>query len=58
MKEGDEVIVSTMEHHSNIVPWQLQAEKRGIVLKVILMNDKGELLIDAYEKLFLNVQNW
>ena len=52
MKEGDEVIVSTMEHHSNIVPWQLQAEKRGIVLKVIPMNDKGELLIDAYEKLF------
>ena len=41
-----------MEHHSNIVPWQLQAEKRGIVLKVIPMNDKGELLIDAYEKLF------
>ena len=52
MKEGDEVIVSTMEHHSNIVPWQLQAEKRGIVLKVIPMNDKGELLIDEYEKLF------
>lgn len=52
MKEGDEVIVSTMEHHSNIGPWQLQAEKRGIVLKVIPMNDKGELLIDEYEKLF------
>lgn len=52
MKEGAEVIVSTMEHHSNIVPWQLQAEKRGIVLKVIPMNDKGELLIDEYEKLF------
>lgn len=52
MKEGDEVIVSTMEHHSNIVPWQLQAEKRGIVLKVIPINDKGELLIDEYEKLF------
>ena len=52
MKEGDEVIVSTMEHHSNIVPWQLQAEKRGIVLKVIPMYDKGELLIDEYEKLF------
>ena len=52
MQEGDEVILSVMEHHSNIVPWQLQAEKRGIVLKVIPMNDKGELLIDAYEKLF------
>ena len=52
MKEGDEVIVSTMEHHSNIVPWQLQASKKGIVLKVIPMNEKGELLLDAYEQLF------
>ena len=52
MKEGDEVIVSTMEHHSNIVPWQLQATKKGIVLKVIPMNEKGELLQDAYEQLF------
>lgn len=52
MKEGDEVIVSVMEHHSNIVPWQLQATRRGIVLKVIPMNDRGELLLDEYEKLF------
>lgn len=52
MKEGDEVIVSVMEHHSNIVPWQLQAQRKGIVLKVIPMNDKGELLLDEYEKLF------
>lgn len=52
MKEGDEVIVTTMEHHSNIVPWQLQAAKKGIKLKVIPINDKGELLIDEYEKLF------
>ncbi len=52
MKEGDEVIISTMEHHSNIVPWQLQVARRGIVLKVIPMNDKGELLLDEYEKLF------
>ena len=52
MKEGDEVIVSAMEHHSNIVPWQLQASKKGIVLKVIPMNEKGELLLDAYEQLF------
>lgn len=52
MKEGDEVIISTMEHHSNIVPWQLQASKKGIVLKVIPMNEKGELLLDAYEQLF------
>lgn len=52
MKEGDEVIVSVMEHHSNIVPWQLQAARKGIVLKVIPMNDKGELLLEEYEKLF------
>ncbi|WP_294585675.1 cysteine desulfurase [uncultured Phocaeicola sp.] len=52
MKEGDEVIVSVMEHHSNIVSWQLQAARKGIVLKVIPMNDQGDLLLDAYEKLF------
>ncbi len=52
MKEGDEVIVSTMEHHSNIVPWQLQEERRGIVLKVIPMTDEGELQLEEYEKLF------
>ena len=52
MLAGDEVIVSTMEHHSNIVPWQLQAAKKGIVIKVIPMNDKGELLQDEYKKLF------
>lgn len=52
MKEGDEVIVSVMEHHSNIVSWQIQALLKGIVLKVIPMNDRGELLIDEYEKLF------
>ena len=52
MKEGDEVIVSAMEHHSNIVSWQIQALRKGIVLKVIPMNDRGELLIDEYEKLF------
>ena len=52
MQAGDEVIVSTMEHHSNIVPWQLQAAKKGIVIKVIPMNDKGELLQEEYKKLF------
>ena len=52
MKEGDEVIVSVMEHHSNIVSWQIQALRKGIVMKVIPMNDRGELLIDEYEKLF------
>ena len=51
MKEGDEVLVSAMEHHSNIVPWQLQAGRKGIVLKVIPMTDKGELMIDEFEKL-------
>lgn len=52
MSEGDEVIISTMEHHSNIVPWQLMAAKHGIVIKVIPMNDRGELLLDEYYKLF------
>jgi len=52
MKEGDEVIISTMEHHSNIVPWQLMAARRGIAIKVIPMNDRGELMMDEYEKLF------
>ena len=52
MQEGDEVIVSVMEHHSNIVSWQLQAARKGIKLKVIPMNDQGELLLDEYEKLF------
>lgn len=52
MKAGDEVLLSTMEHHSNIVPWQLLQARKGIVLKVIPMNDRGELLLDAYEKLF------
>lgn len=52
MQEGDEVIVSVMEHHSNIVPWLLQAAKRGIAIKVIPMNDKGELLLDELDQLF------
>ena len=52
MQEGDEVIVSVMEHHSNIVPWQLQAAKKGIAIRVIPMTDGGELMLDEYEKLF------
>lgn len=52
MNEGDEVIVSVMEHHSNIVSWQLQAARKGIRLRVIPMNDRGELLMDGYERLF------
>lgn len=52
MKEGDEVIVSEMEHHSNIVPWQLLAERKGIRLRVIPITDEGELIMDEYERLF------
>lgn len=52
MQPGDEVIVSVMEHHSNIVPWQLQAARRGISIRVIPMNDKGELDLDEYGKMF------
>ena len=48
-RKGDEVIVSAMEHHSNIVPWQLQQEALGLQLKVIPINEKGELVIDAFE---------
>jgi cysteine desulfurase/selenocysteine lyase len=51
LKEGDEVIISTMEHHSNIVPWQMLCEEKGCILKVIPINDQGELLMDEYEKL-------
>lgn len=51
LKEGDEVIISTMEHHSNIVPWQMLCEEKGCILRVIPINDEGELLMDEYEKL-------
>lgn len=52
MKEGDEIIVSVMEHHSNIVPWQLQAARRGVAVRVITMNDEGELDMEAYAGMF------
>lgn len=52
MKEGDEVIVSVMEHHSNIVPWQLAAHRKGIKLRVIPMSDEGVLDLEAYKQLF------
>ena len=52
MQEGDEVIVSAMEHHSNIVPWQLLASRRDIRLRVIPINDRGELLMEDYRQLF------
>ncbi|MCG7856133.1 cysteine desulfurase [Flavihumibacter sediminis] len=51
IKAGDEIIISTMEHHSNIVPWQILCEEKGAVLKVIPINDAGELLLEQYEKL-------
>ena len=52
MHEGDEVIISAMEHHSNIVPWQLQAERNGIKVRVIPMSDEGLLDLQAFEGLF------
>ena len=51
IKAGDEIIISAMEHHSNIVPWQILCEEKGAVLKVIPINDEGELKIDEYKKL-------
>lgn len=51
LKSGDEVLVSAMEHHSNIVPWQMLCEKTGAILRVIPMNDKGELIMEAYDDL-------
>lgn len=52
LSEGDEVVVSVMEHHSNIVPWQLLAAKKGIAIKVIPMTDEGDVIMEEYEKLF------
>jgi cysteine desulfurase/selenocysteine lyase len=49
--EGDEIIISQMEHHSNIIPWQMVAEERGAKIRVIPMNERGELIIDEYENL-------
>jgi cysteine desulfurase / selenocysteine lyase len=51
VKQGDEIIISALEHHSNIVPWQMLCEDRGATLKVIPINDKGELLIEEFKKL-------
>lgn len=51
IKEGDEIIISHLEHHSNIVPWQLLCEEKKAVLKVIPINDKGEIIYEAFEKL-------
>lgn len=54
LQKGDELIVSTMEHHSNIVPWQMLCERTGAILKVIPMNQEGELLMNEYDKLLSN----
>jgi cysteine desulfurase/selenocysteine lyase len=51
LQTGDEIIISAMEHHSNIVPWQILCEEKGAVLRVVPINDAGEFLLDAYEKL-------
>jgi len=51
VKQGDEVIVSEMEHHANIVPWQMMCERKGATLRVIPMTDEGELILDEYRKL-------
>ena len=51
INEGDEIVVSQMEHHSNIIPWQIVAEERGAKIRVIPMNERGELVIDEYENL-------
>ncbi|MEP0987787.1 cysteine desulfurase [Ekhidna sp.] len=51
LNEGDEILISQLEHHSNIVPWQLAAEQTGAVIKVIPINRKGEILVDEYKKL-------
>ncbi len=52
MKEGDEVILTTLEHHSNIVPWQLWAQRRGIKLRVVPIGEDGQIDVDAYERFF------
>jgi cysteine desulfurase/selenocysteine lyase len=52
IKAGDEIILTTLEHHSNIVPWQMLAEETGAVIRVVPINDAGELLIDEYQQLF------
>ncbi|WP_461532609.1 aminotransferase class V-fold PLP-dependent enzyme [Sinomicrobium sp.] len=54
LDQGDEIVVSAMEHHSNIVPWQMLCEKTGAVLRVIPMNENGELLVEEYEKILSN----
>lgn len=54
IKQGDEILISTMEHHSNIVPWQMLCEEKGAILRVVPINDKGEFLMDEFENLLSN----
>ena len=54
IQRDDEIIISTMEHHSNIVPWQLLCQRTGAKLKIIPINDRGEIILEEYEKLFSN----
>ncbi|WP_440862252.1 aminotransferase class V-fold PLP-dependent enzyme, partial [Stenotrophomonas maltophilia] len=54
MRKNDEIIISAMEHHSNIVPWQILCEEKGARLKVIPVDDSGELILEAYEQLLTN----
>ena len=58
LQAGDEVLISAMEHHSNIVPWQLLCEKTGATLRVIPMNENGELIQEAYLELLNSKTNW
>lgn len=51
IKKGDEIILSRLEHHANIVPWQMMCERKGAVLRVIPINDKGEIILEEYHKL-------
>ncbi|MES2765780.1 MAG: cysteine desulfurase [Bacteroidota bacterium] len=52
LKEGDEIIISEMEHHSNIVPWQMLAEEKSLKIRVVPIDDRGDLILEEYEKLF------
>ncbi len=54
LNKGDEIIISAMEHHSNIVPWQLLRDKKGVILKIIPVNDSGEIIFEEFEKLITN----
>ena len=52
LSAGDEIVLTTLEHHSNIVPWQMLAEEKGVIIRVAPINDAGEVLVEEYEKLF------